>query len=763
VVVDARLRPEDGYAATASVRGIAALIPLLAAKTTTWGVPADPSHDFQRLTPYEAVHTGGVPDTPDGKRKSDLAPRPFMLNPTRCGVPREVRITATSYPLPERPSQASAALPAVNGCGALDFDPSISFSPTARAADSPAGMDVELSLGQAGIENPELPATAHLKRTVVALPQGLALNPAAASGLGACTTEQIGLLAKDPPRFDSAPSACPQSSRVGTARIQTPLLEEPLRGSLYLAAQRDNPFDALLAGYLAVEGQGVRIKLAGRFEVHPGGRIEATFDDNPQAPFERATLHFKEGARGVLITPPACGSYAIRSELSPWSAADPFHPSAAERAERDSAFAIETGPSGGLCPAGRFEPALEAWTTRPEAARYSPFVLRVRREDGSRRLAALNLALPAGLSAKLAGVRYCPEGALAAAKTRDGLGQGAVELAAPSCPPASRIGTAIAGAGAGPAPFYLRTGRAYLAGPYRGAPLSVAVIAPALAGPFDLGTVLVRSALRIDPRAARASAASDPLPSELHDIPLALRDVRVLLDRPRFALNPTSCAEKRVAATLSSEQGHTATATSRFQVGGCRGLGFRPRLSLRLFGPTNRGAHPRLRAVLRPRRGQANLRRASVALPRSEFLDQSHIRTVCTRVQFAADRCPRGSVYGRAVAFSPLLDEPLRGPVYLRSSSHKLPDLVLALRGQVEVEAVGRIDSKRGGIRTTFTRVPDVPVSKVVLNMRGARKGLLVNSRDLCRARARATARLAAHNGRRRTLRPRVAAKCRRG
>jgi hypothetical protein len=274
---------------------------------------------------------------------------------------------------------------------------------------------------------------------------------------------------------------------------------------------------------------------------------------------------------------------------------------------------------------------------------------------------------------------------------------------------------------------------------------------------------MVRVALFVDPESARVTAVSDPIPTILHGIPLDLRDVRVLADRPSFVLNPTSCAEKRIAARVTSEQGAVANPTTRFQVGGCRGLGLKPRLSMRLFGKTNRGAHPRLRAVLRARRGDANIGRAAVALPPSAFLDQGHIRTVCTRVQFAAEACPRRSIYGQARATSPLLDEPLTGPVYLRSSSNELPDLVASLKGQVDIDLVGRIDSIRKGIRTTFEAVPDAPVSTFVLTMQGGEKGLLQNSRNLCRAPSRATAKLTGHNGRQIVLRPPMRASCGKG
>lgn len=756
--INVHLRPGD-YAPIATVEGTASLVPLLSANTTLWGVPADESHDNQRITPYEALNNGGVPETPNGRRPSGLVPAPFMVNPTRCGVAREVKISATSYN--DRSSQASASLPPVTGCGALDFSPTIVFTPTSRSADSPSGMGVQLFLPQEGLRQPNLLAEAHLKKAVVTLPEGLTLNPAAASGLGACTEAQIGLVSESPIRFDVENPTCPDSSKVGTAKISTPLLPEPIEGSLYVASQSDNPFHTLLSGYLVAQGQGVTIKLAGRFDIDPlTHRITAIFDENPQAPFETFTLRFKEGARGVLVTPAACGSYGIESKLSPWSALDPANPTAAETATSIGTFGIDSGPSGGPCPSGQFGPTLEAGTTNPLAGQFSPLAVHLTRSDGTQRLSGANITLPPGLTGKLAGIPYCPEAAIAAAQARSGLGQGAIELANPSCPAASRLGKVIAGAGAGPTPFFVETGNAYLAGPYKGAPLSFVIVTPALAGPFDLGAVVVRIALHVDHETAQVSAVSDPLPTILQGIPLDLRDVRVFMDRPHFALNPTSCDEMKFGAILTSEGGKRASSSSRFQVGGCRGLGFKPRLYTRLFGKTNRGAHPRFRAVLKANRDDANIGYAQITLPPSEFIENAHFNTICTRVQFAANSCPPGSIYGHARAFTPLLAQPLEGPVYLRSSSHELPDLVVALKGQIEFDAVAHVDSVNGGVRATFESVPDAPVSKFVVNMKGGKKGLFVNSRNICRGNPRASAKFTAHNGRRRTLHPRLAASC---
>ena len=363
------------------------------------------------------------------------------------------------------------------------------------------------------------------------------------------------------------------------------------------------------------------------------------------------------------------------------------------------------------------------------------------RDDGEQNLSRIQATLPPGLLARLAGVPLCSDAAAATG----------------SCPPSSQVGATTVGAGPGTNPIYVpEPGKAptavYLAGPYKGAPYSLVVKVPAQAGPFDLGTVTVRNALNIDPGTTQVTAKSDPLPQILQGIPIAYRDVRVEVNRPGFTLNPTSCDPMKIDSTLTSIEGKTASPSARFQVAGCGELGFKPKLSIKLKGGTKRSDHPALTAVLKARKGDANIGRVSVALPHSEFLAQEHIRTVCTRVQFAAGagngaECPKGSIYGKASALTPLLDKPLRGPVYLRSSDNPLPDLVVALHGQVDFNLVGRIDSKNGGIRTTFGSVPDAPVSKFVLQMQGGRKGLLVNSTDLCAATNRAAVKLDAQNG----------------
>jgi hypothetical protein len=424
---------------------------------------------------------------------------------------------------------------------------------------------------------------------------------------------------------------------------------------------------------------------------------------------------------------------------------------------------VNEGPSGGACQNAAnlrpFNPQLIGGTVNPLAGAFSPMSLRVSRTDAEQEIARVEGIAPNGLTASLRGVGRCSEAQIAAATARNKPGQGALELSSPSCPASSQVGTVETGVGAGQGLIYV-PGKIYLAGPYKGAPLSGVAIVPAIAGPVDLGNVVVRAPAYVDPVTAQVSLVTDQLPQIVHGVLVRVRDLRVHLDRPNFMLNPTSCAPKSIDAKLFSTEGATKLATNHFQVGDCAFLGFKPKLGLKLKGGTKRGGHPALNAVVTPRSGDANFENAVVTLPRSAFLDQSHIRTICTRVQYAAKSCPPAAQYGYARAWTPLLDEPLEGPVYLRSSNHKLPDLVAALRGTVDFDLVGRIDSFKGGIRSSFEDIPDVPVSRFVLEMQGGKKGLVVNSRNLCAGGNKADAQLSAQNGKSDDFKPAVQPSC---
>jgi hypothetical protein len=741
-------RTDGDYGLQADIHNINQGLTIFAQKLTIWGLPADPVNDPNRL---KDDGTGGLP--------AGVPVKPFLSLPARCG-PVTTELIANSWQHPDRyvSEQETTVL---TGCDSLDFSPSLKARPTTNAADSPTGLDVDLKLPQS--EDPEGLSTAHLRHAAVTLPEGMVINPASANGLGACTPQQIGLTtpvgSSGTPHFDKAPAACPDASRIGSVEVDTPVFANPLQGSVYLAAPHDNPFNSLLAMYVAIEGRGIVAKLPGRITPDPQtGRLTASFEETPQLTFEDFKLSFFAGAVAPLRTPAVCGTYSTTSTMTPWSAPDT--PSTTP----SDTYAISQGAGGKKdCPTSKGAlpnaPAFEGGSTAALAGQYKPFVVNLRREDGSQEFAAVTLTPPPGLVAKLAGTATCPDSALAAAAAKSG----AQEQASPSCPAASEVGSVYATAGAGPAP-YNAPGKAYLTGPYKGAPLSLAIVTPAVAGPFDLGTIVVRTALYLDPKTAQVTANSDPIPTILQGIPLDVRSLSIRLDKPGFTLNPTSCDPSTVDGSLLSTTGGSAAFQSRFQLAECGRLKFKPRLALSLKGGTKRSEYPALTAVLRPRPGDANLASVQVALPHSEFLAQEHIRTVCTRVQFAADACPKAAIYGKVTVNTPLLDYPLTGPVYLRSSDNPLPDLVPDLRGPanqpIRFEAAGKTDSVRGGIRNTFSFIPDVPFTKLTLQLQGGKKGLLVNSRNICSSTNKADVDYSAHNGLAFSANPVLKAKC---
>jgi hypothetical protein len=752
--IDAGVRTGGDYGVTAGGFNIPTISNPISVEVRLWGVPADPRHDPERRCPTSSNH-----ETIEGC-SSTLPPRPFLRNPTACGGPLSATARVDAYQGPGEFVQRQAAMPAITGCDQLEFAPTIEARPTSDVADSPTGFHVDLHVPQS--EDAAGLATADLKDAVVKLPPGLTVNPSSANGLEACTPGQFGLttpVGVTPVHTTAAPATCPDAAKIGSVEVDTPLLDHPLLGAVYVAQPFQNPFNTLLAIYIAVDDpvSGVVIKLAGRVDVGAEGQLTTTFAANPQLPFDDFKLDFFGGDRAALKTPVVCGRYSTSSTLTPWSA-----PASGPPATPGNSYSVSAAPGGGSCPTSAggvpISPQFEAGSESPLAGAFSPFVVRLTRPDGSQQFSSVTVTPPPGLLGSLAGIPYCPDAALASAAAKSGT----EERAAPSCPASSQVGTVVAGAGAGPAPYYV-AGKVYHAGPYKGAPLSLAIVTPAVAGPYDLGDVVVRSALEVNPETTQITVKSDPIPSELKGIPLDIRSIAVRMDRSNFTLNPTSCESMAVGGSVTTVQGGTAPLTNRFQVGSCAKLPFKPKLSLRVFGKTNRNSKPRFRAVLQMKPGEANIARAQVNLPHSEFLEQAHIKTICTRVQFAASACPEGSIYGRARAVSPLLEKPLEGPVYLRSSSHQLPDLVAALNGQIDVDLVGKTDSgPNEGLRNTFEVVPDAPVSKFVLELRGGGKGLLVNSEDLCskRAKTRAIVRFEAHNGKVLDFKPHVRNSC---
>jgi hypothetical protein len=820
VPITARGRTNSDYGVDTLALLIPAFAPLLGQSVTLWGTPWSDEHDKWRLdaATFFSTAKGEIPlsGLPPGDAQSydpgnpeyqdaegnPLPIQPFFTNPTECsGEELTTVVDVDSWQNPVSKGgewvTGETIAPPVTGCEKLEFDPEIALRPSVDVADSPSGIDVRLETPQnndppgplatnpsdsggapAFWRTPAGLATAHLKDTTVRLPEGTSFNPSAANGLRGCTQEQVGATDLSPKvTFDNEPHQCPDTAKIGTLEIVSPLLPDPLKGAVYAAPQHDNPFPgALTAIYMVAQDteRGLSIKLPGKVDLdEQTGQIATSFIDNPQLPFDSFELHFKSGPRAPLNTPPVCGQFKNSSTFTPWS-----HPHSGPPALVEDPFDITGTPNGQPCatePEDRqFAPGFEAGSTETRAGAHTSFALNVTRRDGDQELSGITLEMPPGLTARLAGTPYCPDAALAVIEgPRTGLEESNGSL----CPAASELGAVHTLAGAGPLPLPT-SGRLYLAGPYAGAPLSIAAVVPAIAGgvpgnpAFDLGNVVVRSAAHLDPRTAQVKVRSAPLPYIVGGVPLRVRRVSVQITKPGFMLNPTNCEQMALGAQIQGAgdplvpgDESAAGASSPFQVGNCAALGFKPRLNIRLFGKTNRGANQRLKAVLTPRAGDANIGRAAVTLPNSAFLDQEHIKTICTRVQWAADACPQGSIYGRATAYSPLLDYPLSGNVYLRSSDNNLPDMVADLRGPthqpIRVELVGRIDSikvKGGfGIRSTFDTAPDAPVSRFVLEMFGGKRSLIVNSRNICRGKNKARVRLSAHNGRRENFRPVVA------
>ncbi len=768
VIIDVGVTPDPPYRGLASLTNISNFVQFFGSTTTLWGNPSASVHDTERGICAEDKGSMTCP--------VEALKKPFLTAPRSCTGPLVTDFRGQAWNSGEKTEGSAITPPGMNGCARLGFGPRLDAQPTNHSAEGPSGFDFNLDIEDEGLTNPEGLAASDIKKAVVTLPAGVTANPSVAEGLTTCSPQDL-----ERETVASQPGeGCPQASKVGTAEVQTPILEGTiLRGEIFIASPDDpatpgpgaeNPFDSLLALYLVVKdpGLGVIVKQATKIEPDSKtGQLIATMDDLPQFPLGHVSLHFREGGRSPLITPPTCGTYTTQALFYPW--ADPENP-----LPTTSDFQITRGVGAGPCPpagAQPFDPGFGAGTTSNDAGQYSPFNMRLTRRDGDQDLTKFSTTLPPGLAAKLAGVSRCPDAAIALAKTKTGK----EEVASPSCPPNSRIGRTVAGAGVGSELTYV-PGSVYLAGPYNGAPFSVVAIVPAVAGPFDVGNVVVRLALRINPKTTVATvdgAASDPIPHILAGIPLRVRDIRAYVDRPQFTFNPTNCDPFAVGAELwgggadpfSSADDAPVPRSARFRAANCASLGFKPSLDLRLNGGTRRGGHPALRATVTPRPGDANFSDAVVTLPRSAFLDQSHIRTICTRVQFAANACPAAAIYGFAKAITPILDEPIEGPVYLRSSNHKLPDLVAALKGPpsapVNAELIGRIDSHKGGIRSSFEAIPDIPVSSFVLTMRGGNKGLIVNSRNLCANKSRAIARFTGQNGRHYDFEPLVrATKC---
>jgi hypothetical protein len=723
-----------------------------------WGIPADPSHDIFRGT---CRAEGGVFPSfgSNGSCPTNVPRRPFMTLPRSCTGELSTRVEAVSWQNPTAvPFEAFAASPGGTGCSKLEFSPQLAARPTSDTVDGAAGFSFELDFDQSGLMSVDGVAQSDLKGAVVRLPEGVSVNPSSATGLEGCTDAQLAL-------ETGAEPSCPDGSKIGTLEVTTPLLDEHLDGEMVLRTptSTDPASGNMFRGALIVRNRdrGILVKVPGKVVADPQtGRLTADFDDNPQLPFDHLKVDVKGGSKGALALPQRCGEAVTSTTMTPWSGNPPV--------TTNTPLGI-----GGDCSLG-FAPSLEAGMDTQAARANGDFAFRFARQDGEQWLQGLTAQLPKGLLASVKHVDLCSN----------------AQANAGNCPAGSQIGVVDAKAGSGD-PFVLeQKGQVFLTEGYKGGPYGLAVKIRPIAGPFrgamELSPIVVRQAIHVDRKTAQVTAISDPFPLIHHGVPLRVREVTVLVNRAKFMLNPSDCSPQQVQATILSAEGTRADVANHFQASDCADLRFKPRLNLRLTGrrQVRTGRHPGVRAVVRQQGiREAGIEKAVVRLPKSLALDVDNAQALC---EFEAgtkpdleNHCPKGSIVGRARAVTPLLNRPLVGNVYFvknvrRSSTgnliRTLPMIIVALRGEIPVNLVGESSTTRSGkLVNTFDEVPDAPVSRFNLNIRGGSNGILAVTRtrrsniNLC-AKPRshvAEADMDGQNGRRHDFNVRMKTPCR--
>jgi ribosomal protein S9 len=731
VVLDVSVRTGGDYGVTVDVRNTTEAAQVLGAQVTFWGDPGDEAHDQSRNWPClreGALHEEGEICAPPNPRPTDA----LLTLPTACVGPLLTQMSGDAW----NHEQISGSftfedalgnpLAHLEGCASLPFEPAIGAEPVqppdegrpeehVSAANTPTGLNVDVKLAQQTTLQPDALAESTVQSATVTLPPGVLLNPSAANGLQACSEQQIGYLGTggddpfapgttEPLHFSTAPAECPNASKVGTVRVKTPLLDQELTGSVYLAAQEANPFGSLIAIYAVAENEalGIRAKLAGEGKLDPvTGQISTTFTNTPQVPFEDLKVQLFGGPRAPLSTPSACGTYATTASFTPWSGTGPVQTSS-----DPNAFAITSGPGGSACASPQsFAPSFVAGVSNPQAGAFTSFSLEIAKTDSDQQLTGVTVHLPPGAAAMLSSLTPCQEPAAS---------QG-------TCGPESLIGHATATAGLGPEPFTVTGGRVYLTGPYGGGPFGLSIVTPAVAGPFNLGEVVVRSSIKVDPTTAAVTIESS-LPTIVQGVgkapsgvPLQLKRVDVVVDRPNFEFNPTNCNPLAVTGTLTGSEGGTENVSTPFHAANCSTLPFKPTMTITTKGNASKANGAELKVKVTSAPGQANIGKVRLVLPLQLPSRLTTIQKACRDTVFEVNpaNCDEGSNIGYATAVTPVLKSPLTGPAYLVSHGNAaFPDVEFVLKGEgVTIVLDGQTDIKKGITTSTFNTVPDAPVS----------------------------------------------------
>jgi hypothetical protein len=720
VFLDTSVRTGGDYGVTVKVSNINQSVDFVGSRVTFWGIPGDSRHDGQRG--WNCIEDKQQYPEKTCNPTLQHSPPPFLELPTSCTGPLQTTVEGDSWQREGgfESSDPSLSLPALDGCNELPFSPSISVAPDSQAGSTPSGLTVGIHVPQDVSLDPEGLGEADVKDTTVVLPAGVGLNPSAADGLQACSEEQVALSVH-------AEALCPEASKVATLEIKSPLLPNALTGEAYLAEQNANPFGSLVALYFVARDpvSGTLVKVAGEVKPDPvTGQLTATFKDTPQLPFEDLRLHFFGGDRAPLSTPALCGSYMTTSSIAPWSGNEPATPS--------STFDVMSGPNGSPCSDPLpFSPSLTAGTTSIQAGGFSPFTMTMSRPDGSQNLQAVKLRMPPGLLGTLATVKLCKE----------------PEADLGTCGPESLIGHTIVSVGVGGDPFSVKGGEVFITESYGGAPYGLSIVNPAKAGPFDLGKVIVRAKIEVDPITAALTVTTDTtgpykIPTILDGIPLQIQHVNVTIDRSGFTFNPTNCSPLQIGGSLTSDQGAVQSLSVPFQITNCAVLAFKPRLTAKTNGRTSRANGASLSVKLTYPAGpfDANISKVKVDLPKQLPSRLTTLQKACPAATFNANpaACPSASIVGHAKATTPVLPVGLEGPAYFVShGGEEFPQLIIVLQGYgTTVHLVGdTFISKAGITSSTFKQVPDVPVGTFELTLPQGKYSALAANGNLCATR----------------------------
>jgi hypothetical protein len=743
VFIDTAVRSGGDYGVTVNVQNITQTAAFLSSEVTFWGTPADPRHDGQRGWGclYEARKgTVNQPCTPS----EDQHPKPFLSLPTACGPTLSTSVQGDSWTNPGSFFDFTGAFEpstALLGCDRLAFGPQLKIATDTHSASSPSAMKIDIHVPQEANQNASGVVSSNIRAVTLTFPQGVAVNPSAANGLEACSEGQVGYLGTRGPQeeLQFSPTLpepfCPDQSKIGTVRIKTPLLpagQNLEEGGLFLATPAPNgeagrnPFNSLIAMYIAVKDpvSGVLVKLPGQASLDQGsGQITTTFQNTPDLSFEDAEVSLLSGPRAPLATPAACGSYPVTATFTPWSGTSPV--------SSTSALQITSGPGAGPCPASvPFTPTFAAGTNNLNAGAFTPLSTSISRSDGDQQIRSVTLRTPPGISGVLKGVALCTN----------------TQANGGSCPASSLIGHTTASAGLGADPFTVTGGQVFLTESYENAPFGLSIVTPAVAGPFDLGNVIVRARIEVDPHSAALTVSTDPtIPHILDGVPLQLKSVNVTIDRPGFTFNPTNCTPMSFAGTIASAEGASVSVQSPFQAASCRSLKFAPKFAVSTSGKVTKRNGTSLKVKLTYPNSSfgtyANIAKAKVSLPKALPSRLTTLNKACIAQTFDADpaKCPKESVVGHAKVITPLLPVPLQGPAYFVSHANEsFPDLTIVLKGYgITVELVGSTSIKNGITTTTFKAPPDVPFSSFELDLPAQQYSALTANTDLCKARSK--------------------------